>query len=317
MKMLVLGAGGIGGYFGGRLAAAGVDITFLVRPARREQLVRDGLRIESPLGDLVLPVQTVTADDVRPLYDVVLLTSKAYDLDSAMQAIAPAMGRNCCVLPLLNGMAHFARLDERFGRQQVLGGTCMISVALLPDGVIRHAAPMQRFVFGERDRSAITRTQSIANALQRTTLDWDLSQDINQELWEKLVMLSTLASMTCLFRGNVREIMAAPGGREAVERALDANIAVATQEGHAPRQAAVAFARSGLTDPAGTWTSSMLRDIEAGNAVESDHIVGWMLERARAHHLDDAMLSLAYAHLKAYEARRAASRLPGMAAPQR
>ncbi len=124
VKILILGAGGIGGYFGGRLAASGADVTFLVRPGRREQLQRDGLRVQSALGDLQIPVTTVLAADVRPVFDLVLLTCKAYDLDSAMDAIAPAMHGPAAVVPLLNGIAHVARLDERFGRARVVGGTC-------------------------------------------------------------------------------------------------------------------------------------------------------------------------------------------------
>src|SRR5688572_12882826 len=126
MKFLVLGAGAIGGYFGGRLVESDADVTFLVRPARRAQLERDGLRIESELGHVSRPVSTVLADSVAPDYDVVLLTCKAYDLQSSMQAIAPAVGPQTAVIPLLNGLAHFAALDAFFGASRVMGGTCMI-----------------------------------------------------------------------------------------------------------------------------------------------------------------------------------------------
>ena len=151
MKILVLGAGGIGGYFGGRLAQAGADVTFLVRPRRREQLERDGLVVRSPLGDFTLPVKTVLAQDLRPGYDVVLFTCKAYDLDSAMEAIAPAVAGDAAVIPMLNGIAHFERLDARFGRERVMGGTCQINVMLRKDGTVFHADPLQRILFGERD----------------------------------------------------------------------------------------------------------------------------------------------------------------------
>lgn len=304
ITLLVLGAGGIGGYFGGRLAEAGVDVTFLVRPARRLQIARDGLRVESPRGNLQLPVKTVTADELTPGFDLIVLTCKAYDLDSAMDAIAPAMDGTCAIVPMLNGMAHFSRLDARFGSAHVMGGTCTISVTLRKDGVISHANPAQRLVFGERDRSMSARAQAFADALARTHLDWELSTDIQQDLWEKLVFLSALAATTCLFRANIGEIIAAPGGLDAIERTLRTNIEIATREGHSPRDAAIAFTRKNLTNPGSVLSASMLRDLEAGGAVESDHIIGWMLDRARAHDLDDTMLSLAYAHLKAYEVRK-------------
>jgi 2-dehydropantoate 2-reductase len=312
MKLLVLGAGAIGGYFGGRLAAAGTDVTFLVRPGRREQLARDGLHIESQAGNLELPVATVLADELRPDYDLILLTCKAYDLDSAMDAITPAMTGACAIVPMLNGLSHFDRLDQRFGAASVMGGTCAINVTLLPDGVIRHVDRLQRLSFGERDRSVSGRAQAFADALAHTTLDWQLADDIVQALWEKVVFLSALAATSCLFRANVRELLSAPGGRDVMERVYDTNLEIATREGHRPRPAAVEFARGGLLDPAGSWSASMLRDLEAGGRVESDHIVGWMLDRARLHGLDDTVLSMAYTHLKAYESRRAAGRLPAL-----
>ena len=309
MKILILGAGGLGGYFGGRLAQGGADVTFLVRPKRRAQLERDGLVIESPSGNAKLAVKTVLAEDVRPGYDWVLFTCKAYDLESAMAAIAPVMDGRCALLPVLNGLAHFETLDARFGAAQVLGGTAHINAVLRADGVVWNGDSLNRILFGERDRAKSARVQAIAEAFAKTTVEWRLSDDIVQDLWEKVTFLCTLAAMTCLFRGNIGEIMAAPGGREAVLRAFDANVQVSTREGHAPRAAHIENVRARLTDPKGNWTASMLRDLEAGGRTEADHIVGWMLARARKHGVDDTMLSLAYTHLKAYEARRDAGRL--------
>jgi 2-dehydropantoate 2-reductase len=313
MKLLVLGAGGIGGYFGGRLAEANAaDVTFLVRPKRRAQIERDGLRIESPRGNAQIPVKTVVAGELQPGYDMVLLTAKAYDLDSAMDAIAPAMDGKTAVLPQLNGIAHLEALDRRFGAAQVMGGVAQINVTLRKDGTVAHMDNLARIVFGERGAGPSARAQALADAFAKTQVDWKLSPDIEQEMWEKVVFLSALAAATVLFRANVREIMAAPGGREAMQRVLDANVEIARAEGHAPRAISVEFAQARLMDPEGLWSASMLRDLEGGGPVEGDHIVGWMLERARRHKIDDTVLSLAYTHLKAYEARRAAGRLtPG------
>ncbi|HET9580920.1 MAG TPA: ketopantoate reductase family protein [Usitatibacter sp.] len=304
MRILVLGAGGIGGYFGGRLVQAGCDVTFLVRPRRREQIAADGLRIESPLGNAVVAARTVVAGEVRPGYDLVLFTCKAYDLASAMDAVAPAMQGGCTLLPLLNGLAHFEALDARFGRANVLGGTAHINVTLRGDGVIVHGDPLQRIVYGERGGGRSPRVESMAAAFSRSNLDAKLSEDVEQDLWEKIVFLCALAATTCLFRANVREINAAPGGTEAMERAYAANAEIMRHEGREPRAAAMKAARERLTDRNGLWSASMLRDLEAGRPVEADHIVGWMLERARRHGVDDAILSMAYTHLKAYEARR-------------
>ena len=315
MKLLVLGAGAIGGFFGGRLAQTGTDVTFLVRPKRREQLMRDGLRILSPLGDLTLPVKTVLTAELgsttAPGYDFVLLTCKAYDLDSALDGIAPAMDGHCAVVPMLNGMAHLARLDARFGAANVMGGACTVAVTLGPGGAIRHADAMQRIAFGERDRTKSARVQLLADAFARTTLEWELADDIEQNMWEKIAVLSILAAANCLYRANIGEIVRSPGGLDAIERAMAVNFDIATREGHPPRAAAIEWAHKTLTEPASKRSGSMLHDVESGAPVEADHIIGWMLERASAHGLDATLLSLAYTHLKAYEARRGAGRLPG------
>lgn len=309
-RILVLGAGGVGGYFGGRLVQAGADVTFLVRPARRERIQTDGLRIVSPLGDVTLPVKTVVAGELTSAYDLVLLTCKAYDLDSSMDAVAPAMQGDCTVVPLLNGLAHLERLDARFGRDHVIGGSCAIDVTLLADGTIRHGGTLQRIVFGERDGRPSPRTQALADALAASTLQWDHSDAVMLRMWEKLMMLSVLAGMTCLFRGNVAEIMSAPGGKETAEQALAANVEIATREGYVPTEEAVRAARSRLTDPNGTWSASMMRDMEAGRPVEADHVIGFMLDRATHHRIPTPLLSMAYTHLKTYERRRHDQRLP-------
>jgi 2-dehydropantoate 2-reductase len=309
MRLLVLGAGGIGGYFGGRLAQAGVDTTFLVRPKRREQIAADGLVIASPNGDARLDVKTVLAEELGPGYDLVLFTCKAYDLDSAMDAIAPAMASGCAVLPMLNGLAHLDRLGGRFGAANVMGGTCQINVGLAPDGKVMHWEPLNRFLFGERDRSRSARAQALADALAGTSIDWSWSEDILQDMWEKVTFLAALAATTCLFRGNIAEIMSTPDGKAIVERCFAANVAIARAEGHPPGERILRWAAERLTTP-GPQSASMLRDMEAGKPVEADHIVGHMLSLARKHGIDDMVLSMAWTHLKTYEARRASGRLP-------
>ena len=139
MRILVLGAGGVGGYFGGRLAEGGVDVTFLVRPRRRAQLAEKGLIVTSKLGDIAMPVQAIGTADIAAPYDVVLLSCKAYDLDDAMDAIAPAMGPDSVVLPVINGLRQIEALQARFGKDAVLGGLCFVGASLDPaTGIIDH-----------------------------------------------------------------------------------------------------------------------------------------------------------------------------------
>jgi 2-dehydropantoate 2-reductase len=309
MKILVVGAGGVGSYFGGRLVEGGADVTFLVRPRRLQQLREQGLHVRSPLGDVHQPVKAVVAEEVKPEFDFILLAFKAYDLEDAIVSFAPAVNGSAAIIPLLNGLAHFERLDARFGQDRVMGGTVTINAQLEREGLVLHTDPLQRLFFGERDRSSSGRARSFAQLLQPTKIDWELSDDIERNLWEKLTFLSVLAAATCLYRANVREIVSAPGGRESIEEALAANVDIVTREGHPPRADVIDGARRRLTDPSGTWSASMLRDMEAGGRTEADHIIGWMLDRARKHGVEVRLLSSAYTHLKAYETRRAAGRL--------
>jgi 2-dehydropantoate 2-reductase len=302
VKLLVLGAGAVGGYFGGRAAQAGADVTFLVRPRRRGQLERDGLRIESPHGNVTLRVQTVEASEVGPDYDYVLLSCKAYDLDTAMDAIAPAMAEHTVIVPLMNGMAHLARLDERFGASRVMGGTCWISATLDADGVIRQPDPLQRIAFGDRGGATSGRGAELANAFAAAGVPCDLVDNIEQEMWEKLAFLSVFAAATCLFRANIGEIVAAPGGLEALTEAFAVNREAAARAGHPLRPAAIERGLMVLT-AGSARNASMRHDLDSGNRVESDQIVGWMAEVARAHGLEPTLLAHAYTHLKAYEAR--------------
>ena len=164
MRILVLGAGGVGGCFGGRLVECGADVSFLVRPRRRAQLDKNGLVVRSGFGgDMVLPVNTVASGDITAPYDLVLLASKAYDLDGAMAAIAPAMGPDSVVLPLLNGLRHIESLQARFGDANVWGGVCYIGAALdHQSGEIRHFGEFHRIIFGELDGSTSVRADAFA-----------------------------------------------------------------------------------------------------------------------------------------------------------
>ena len=311
MRILILGAGGTGGYFGGRLVQSGVDVTFLVRPARGLQLQRDGLVIRSPLGDAVVPVQHVTADGLGALaaerpFDLVILSCKAYDLDSALEAIAPAVSPRTSVLPILNGLRHYAALDARFGRDAVLGGLCFISAAKADDGAVLHLGKAAKLTFGERDDTGLSaRVNAFAAACVQADVDCTASEHIGREQWIKYTFLTALAAATCLRRSDVGTIMASMDG-EALLRGLYAEcLAVAAAEEQPVPEAAQDTALATLTQPGSTLKASMLRDLEAGQPVEAAHIIGDMVERARGFGHDTPLLAAACADLQAYEARRA------------
>lgn len=304
MRILVVGAGGTGGYFGARLLAAKRDVTFLVRARRAAQLAEGGLNVESPSGDLFFPgPPTVTTDRLSEPFDLVLLSCKAYDLDSAADGFAPAMGPQTLVLPLLNGMRHLDALDARFGAARILGGRCMISATLDERGTIRHLSPFAAMTFGDRGTTGHERLAAVATALGGAGFDAKSSDTIVQDMWEKWVFLATLAGSTCLMRATIGEILSAPGGRDTIEALLGECAAIAGAHGHTPREPAIAQARTTLGAADSPLAASMLRDIERGGPIEADQIVGDLL--ARRGTLVAPVLQKAYTHLKAYEAHRA------------
>ncbi len=301
MRILILGAGGIGGYYGGRLAAAGVDVTFLVRPRRAAVLAEHGLVIKSPFGDLTQKVNTLTADTVRPGYDAIIISCKAFDLEEAIAAIRPAAA-GALILPQLNGMAHLDRLDAEFGRDRVLGGVAGIAVTLTADGEVHHLNKLATFVTGPRSPAAEARCAALAVELGKGGFDFRNSTDIVQDMWEKWVFLCSLAAMCCLMRGRVSQIVGSSAdGAALMLEMLDDCAAAATAAGHTPRDAHRTNTRKQLSDPNGQWEASMLRDVRAGNKVEADHVVGDMLARAVAAGRPATLLKAAYAHLKIYE----------------
>lgn len=303
MRILVLGAGAIGGYFGGRLAAAGVDTTFLVRPGRAEQLVRDGLRIASPLGDVSIAPQTVARERVVPGYDAILLSCKAYDLDDAIDAIRPAVP-GAVIIPLLNGMRHLDRLDTAFGREAVGGGVAALFVGMDPDGLIRHQGDAQTFIFGERHPAQAGRCEALAPVFSRGGFAPRHSREIEQDMWEKFVFICTAMATCCLLRGGVGEVARTNEGAALMLEMLEDCAAVAAAAGHAQRPPHAAFCRKMLTDPASPNVPSMLRDLRRGNQVEADHVVGDMLARARTAGRPATLLRAAYANLQVYQAAR-------------
>jgi 2-dehydropantoate 2-reductase len=305
MRILVVGAGAIGGYFGGRLLQAGRDVTFLVRPKRAAELAADGLVIKSPVGDVTLKdPPAVQAADLKAPFDLVLLSCKAFDLDDAMASFARAVGPGTAVLPLLNGLRHLDVLDGRFGRERILGGQCVVAATLDQHRQVVQLNPMHSITFGERDSQVPDRVHAIAAALQGAMFDVHASDNILQDMWEKWVFLATLAGATSLMRAATGDILAAPGGAEFMLGTLDECIAVAAAAGYQPRDAFLQRTKGMLLAEGSKLTASMFRDIKAGAPIEADQIIGDLIARGEAAKTPVPRLRVIYTHLKAYEQQR-------------
>ena len=305
MRILVVGAGAIGGYFGGRMLQAGRDITFLVRPRRAAELASAGLVIKSPSGDVTLTAPpNVQADKLDKTFDLVLLSCKAFDLEDAIKSFAPAVGPKTAILPLLNGMHHLDVLDQRFGASAVLGGLCAIAATLNERREIVQLTPMQSLGFGERDGKLSDRVQAIADVMASGKFGAAASTQVIQDMWEKWVFLASLAASTCAMRAPVGNILAAPGGKDFILGILDECSAVASAEGHTPTGPFFERARGMLTAEGSQLTASMFRDIKVGAQVEADHVIGDLIARGGAAKVPVPKLRIAYTHLKAYQSQR-------------
>lgn len=307
MRMLVIGAGSTGGYFGGRLVEAGRDVTFLVRPARKAKLQAEGLHIVSPFGDATLKPKLVTAGEIDGPFDIVLLTVKAYSLDAAIMDFAPAIGDGTMILPFLNGMRHMDVLAERFGAGALVGCTCHIFASIDEKGRIIQHNRLQEATYGELDGSVTPRIEALDAFMKNDGFNTRLSRHIGRRMWEKWILLATLGSSNALTRGSIGEIEAAPGGADLVLRLLGEAVSVARAAGTEPGEAFLDTARTMLTAKGSPLTSSMYRDLQAGNAVEAEQIVGDLLARGKKAGLDLPLLGAAFTNLMVYQNRLSAA----------
>ncbi|MEO8671223.1 MAG: ketopantoate reductase family protein [Tahibacter sp.] len=312
MRVLVLGAGATGAYYGARMIQGGSQVDFLVRPERARQLRADGLRIHSSKGDFSDKVPVLTDVPRRGSYDIVLLSCKSYDLDSAIAAIAPAVGEETRVLPLLNGLRHLELLDLAFGRRRVWGGVCHISVTRQDDGSIRQFGQLDRLTFGARDEDSAM-AQLICSLLA-VPVDTRHSAAILDSMWEKFAFLATLAGLTCAMRASIGEIVAAPGGTDLLRRCYSECAEIASILGHAIVPEARDEADAILTMANSPLKASMLRDLERGGRTEAEHILGDMLTRGQAAALDTPVLAACCLHLRIHELRRMSAPVVTLAA---
>jgi 2-dehydropantoate 2-reductase len=303
MRILVVGAGSTGGYFGGRLAEAGRDVSFLVRPKRAEQLRLNGLQIISPHGDVTIWPNLVFAGEIAAPFDAVLVAVKAFSLESALDDLAGAVGPETMILPVLNGMRHLNTLGARFGKNSVVGGVCKVATIIDDRGRIVQLSKLQELTYGEMSGDRSLRTDRLDEVMQGAKFDARLSRTIEREMWEKWVLLATIGGINCLMRGNIGDIARAPGGTDFSLRFLDEVTAVVSAVGKKPSDVFLTDTQALLTEKESTVTSSMYRDLQNGALVEAEQIIGDLVAQARGARITTPLLDAAFAHLSIYQSR--------------
>ncbi|RDJ23176.1 2-dehydropantoate 2-reductase [Bosea caraganae] len=303
MRLLVVGAGSTGGYFGGRLAAAGRDVTFLVRARRAAQLKAEGLQIVSPHGDLTLQPKIVTAESIDGTYDAILLSVKAFSLAAALDDLAPAVGADTVIVPVLNGMKHVDLLQARFGKQAIAGGVCKIAATIDAQDRVVQLAPFHDLAYGELSGASSERMAALDVFMQGAGFDARLSPTIQREMWEKWIFLSSLGAITCLMRGTIGETEAAPGGLAFANALFEEVVAIVRAVGTPPGEGFLTTIRGQLTAKGSPLTSSMYRDLQKGGAIEAEQIIGDLLARGERAGIAAPLLNATYANLSIYQGR--------------
>lgn len=298
MRILILGAGGIGGYYGARLAEAGADVTWLVREKRLQLLQTQGLRVKSVFGDVAMPVKAVTAANVTPEYDLVMLAPKAYDLEDSLQSLAGALGGNALLVPFLNGLTHLDVLDARYGRQRVAGGVAQIGAMLDVDGTVLHLNKIHNLTIGQRHPSQHALLKDFYALCEGANFDAVYSDEIEMQLWAKWTFLASLAAATTLYRGAVGQIMATDRGPDLVERMFQECLAVSAAHGFAIAEAVQAKARGVLLAHGSDFTASMYRDLISGQRTEHEHVLGEMCKKGSEKGVDTPLMAAAWCHMQ-------------------
>jgi len=308
MRYLILGAGALGGYFGGMLLKGGADVTFLVRPARAAQLKRDGLVIKTQDGgELRNQVRTVQQGQPDGTYDAVLLCCKAYDLDGAMDAIAPAMGEQSVIVPLLNGVRHINVLTERFGPGHVLGGLTVINAALMPDGTIQQSQVRVNITaIGELDGHLSSRCTAIKSALEAGGIPVQVTDSILAMMWEKFFGFACSATIASLSRSRAGVIARAADGPSFVSAVIEECTRVVTAVGFPPLPAfnTAGQIRGLFSQLDSTYGPSMLIDMEDGRPTEGEHTIGDLVDHAVRAGVSAPLLTAARCNLQTYEINR-------------
>jgi 2-dehydropantoate 2-reductase len=312
MRILVVGAGAVGGYFGGRLVQAGRDVTFLVLPKRAGEIEAQGLRILSPMhGDFTVRPKTITAAQIASPYDVIFLSVKSYSLAAAINDFAPAVGPQTVIIPVLNGMHHMDVLTQKFGEHAVLGGVCFVATEVDSQGRIIQLADFQSLTYGELDGRKTPRIEAVHQAFSGAGFEAAISTDILRDMWEKWVWLATVGAITCLLRGNIGEIVAVPGGAELCLSTFRECAAIAGACGYPMSETFMAEKGPLLTAPGSTLTSSMYRDLTDQAPVEADTVLGDLIERGQKRGVSAPIVQAAFVSLSIYQQGRVRAKAAG------
>ncbi len=296
MKILILGAGGVGGYFGARLIQAGADVTYLLRDKRHAKIQAEGLVIETPKDTFTVQPKAITRDQLKPEYDLIVLAPKSFDFEDALASLEGASAKGV-FLPFLNGLDHIQQLDAKFGKDRVMGGVAQIAATISSTGAVKQLTDLHMLTVGHRSAANEQIARDFYALCENAGFDRLYSENIEQSLWDKWVFLASLAGMTTLCRGHVGKISAAPWGIESTTALYAESCAIAAANGFPTKESAQKRSLDMLTNVKSSFAASMLRDLTQGNMTEHEHILGQLIQRGVRKGVACPLLKLAHTHL--------------------
>ena len=297
MKILILGAGGIGGFFGAHLIKAGIDVCFLVREKRRKNLNKFGLNIYSSKGNFSVKPFLLNQNLPPQHFDLIILTNKSYDLIESMKDIKPYVGK-AVIIPLLNGIEHFDILDNEFGKEKVFGGVAYVSTTLRDDGSIEHITSKASLKFGPRSKKNINIAKSFNEVCEKTDFECYLSENIELDIWRKYVLIGTTAASTVLFQKSLGEISRTNNGKSTIIDIHKQCKNIVFSYGYDIGVEAENYNLNLITDRDSLIKASMLRDFETGKKTECEHILGYLIKLAEKKNIDCNLIKAAHARIQ-------------------
>jgi 2-dehydropantoate 2-reductase len=301
MKVLVVGAGAVGGYFGARLYESGVDVTFLVRKNKQLLINESGINVQSVHGNVNILPKTITASYPPEAYDVILVSTKSYHFDSAVVDIKRFVGENTVIIPLLNGISHLDILLNAFPNNNVMGGLCFIESTKNGENEIIQTSPAHDLVFGELSGEITDRVRSIRKVFSNTKASIRTSDSIIRDMWVKYFFITCFSGITTLFRSNIGFIREDKDGLEMIKK-LIIEIGLIVKKHEVPLPDNIEENQlMKIKEISETMKSSMLRDMEKEADIEGEHIHGYLLNLANKYHIDTPLLKIIYLNLMVYK----------------
>ena len=300
MKVLILGVGGLGGFFGAHLQKTNCDVTFLVTDKTKKLVSETGIKILSDFGNFKINPILITKKSLKINYDVIIISCKAYHLDEAIADLKPTQ-KNAIIIPLLNGQAHISKLEKAFKRENVFGGVAHVSSNTTSPGEIKHVGKIKRLTFGSRYEVNKNIANEFYQLCRKADFQTMLSDNIDHDIWEKWIFIATIAGSTTLFQTSIDNISKKPNGKIFIQNLWNECINISKENGYELRAEAKSLHEDLLFKSDVPFKASMLVDMEKKLMTEHEHIFFEFIKLGKKKKLNTSLLETCHLNMNIYE----------------